>query len=180
MVKPDEPFTLKMNVRNTGNIPYEPTIEIQVFDKTGKEVLLEKGDFEIKATPLAVGELKTFTVKSKKGLAPNKKGKQYPESYRLEATLSYKSGKQTYQERQLDKLDGDLVAQTGPSFWTTFANFMRAHYLWFVLGLVALVAAYVIYRLRHKIKQYEVSLGGPVSGPGGRGRAGSGKARKRR
>jgi hypothetical protein len=179
MVKPDEPFTLNMKVRNTGNIPYKPTIEMKVLDKTGKKVLLKNEDFEIDTTPVVVNELRIFSVRSKKGLAPNKKGKQYPESYKLETTLSYKSGKQTYQEHQLDKLDGDLVAQTGPSFWTTFGNFMRANYLWFILGLVALVTIYVIYRLRHKIKQYEVSSGGPVSGPHAKGRARFGRGRRK-
>jgi hypothetical protein len=179
MVKPDEPFTLNMKVRNTGNIPYKPTIEMKVLDKTGKKVLLKNEDFEIQTTPIAGNETKVFPIKSNGGLAPNKKGEQYPESYKVEVSLSYKAGKQTYQERQLDKLDGDLIAQAGPSFWTTFANFMRANYLWFVLGLVTLIAIFVIYRMRHKIKQYEVSYGGPVSGPDAKGRTRFGRGRKK-
>ena len=179
MVKPDEPFTLNMKVRNTGTIPYKPTIEMRVLDMTGKKVLLEKGDFEINTTPVAVNEVKVFPIRSKEGLAPNPKGKQYPQSYKLEATLSYKGGRQTYQERQLDKLDGDLVAQTGPSFWATFANFMRTHYVWFIVGFVGLIAVFVIYRMRHKIKQYEVSYGGPVSGPDAKGRTRFGRGRKK-
>jgi len=144
VVEPDKPFTLEVEAKNTGSIPFKPSFDVTISDRITGKVYIKPEDFEVSSSVINTGQESKVSVKTSKTLELAEK------PYKAEIIMSYKGKKYNYQDEELDEYAGELVVRKPPSIWRTIGNWLR--YNWWMIAVpiaVLLVVLAIFLIIRH-------------------------------
>lgn len=146
VTSPNKAFPLRVQCKNTGNIPYQPTLEVEI--SKDKKIVVPKSDISMNTVTFDGGTQKWFSsAKKVKGLPLG--------TYKVRVKMTYQRSKYNpiFQDQNLDEKEFEILVREQEPWWKVFWNWLLKHWWWFAIAIGVLVIAYVIYWQNRKHKE---------------------------
>lgn len=148
VVAPNKSFRLQTKCKNTGSLPYVPTVKMTVFK--GKNVVIKTEDIKVTTSLYNPKESKWFPTNLLKGLSLG--------MYRVNIKLSYngKTDDLTIKDQLFDEKEFPLLVRQPEPWWKAFWRWLtKLWWLWLILVIIAIIILLLWWQRRRHKKEME-------------------------